>query len=77
MDVAASHNKKNSQSPKRKLIHLASIAKYNDALPPFEKSKVIVKQFGVVKAFSVNTHQGVVRGYNEDRVSVLLNAQQK
>lgn len=46
-------------------------------LPHFEKSKVIIKDFGAVKAFSVNTHQGTVRSYNEDRVSILLNAQQR
>ncbi len=39
-------------------------------LPHFEKSKVIIKDFGAVKAFSVNTHQGTVRSYNEDRVSI-------
>lgn len=38
---------------------------------------MIVKEFGNVKAFSVNTHQGTVRSYNEDRVSILLNAQQR
>lgn len=46
-------------------------------LPYFEKAKVIIKEFGAVKAFSVNTHQGTVRNYNEDRVSILLNAQQR
>lgn len=46
-------------------------------LPHFEKAKVIIKEFGAVKAFSVNTHQGTVRNYNEDRVSIQLNAQQR
>lgn len=57
--------------------HLDSIKKNYYKLPPFEKSKVIVKKFGKVHSFSVNTHQGTVRNYNEDRVSILLNAQQR
>jgi protein phosphatase PTC2/3 len=53
---------------------LESISKNAKALPPFEKSKVIIKKFGHIQAFAVNTHQGTVRSYNEDRVSILLNA---
>jgi protein phosphatase 2C family protein 2/3 len=57
--------------------NIDSIKKNARKLPKFEKSKVIVKDFGKIKAFSVNTHQGTVRNYNEDRVSILLNAQQR
>lgn len=57
--------------------NIESIQKNAYKLPPFEKSKVIVKQFGNIHSFSVNTHQGTVRNYNEDRVSILLNAQQR
>ena len=28
---------------------------------------------GKVTGYAVNTHQGIVRGYNEDRVSIVLN----
>jgi protein phosphatase PTC2/3 len=44
------------------------------AMPKFDASKTSVKDFGAIKAFSVNTHRGVIRNYNEDRVSILLNA---
>ena len=54
-----------------------SIRKAEGGLPVFEGSKVIIKDFGCITAFSVNTHQGTVRSYNEDRVSILLNAQQR
>ena len=43
-------------------------------LPKFEKTKTILKKFGKVTGFGVNTHKGCVRNYNEDRVSILLNA---
>lgn len=46
-------------------------------LPPVDRSKVIIKKFGTIEAFAVNTHVGTVREYNEDRVSILLNAQQR
>ena len=46
-------------------------------IPKFEQTKIIMKRFGKVKGFGVNTHRGCVRNYNEDRVSILLNAQQR
>lgn len=46
-------------------------------LPRFEETKIILKKFGKVRGFGVNTHRGCVRDYNEDRVSILLNAQQR
>jgi len=57
--------------------NIESITKNAKSLPPFEKAKVIIKKFGHIQAFGVNTHQGTVRSYNEDRVSILLNAQQR
>ena len=45
--------------------------------PKFEETKTVIKDFGRICAFGVNTHRGVVRNYNEDRVSILLNAQQR
>ena len=45
--------------------------------PKFDKATSIVKNFGKIVAFAANTHKGKVRKYNEDRVSVLLNAQKK
>lgn len=31
------------------------------------------KSTGVIQAFAVNTHQGAIRNYNEDRVAIILN----
>lgn len=39
----------------------------------FDSSKFSSKSLGVVKSYSANTHQGTVRDYNEDRVSIILN----
>ena len=44
-------------------------------LPNFEHTKYSVKENGVVKAYAANTNQGIVRDYNEDRVSIVLNIQ--
>ena len=44
-------------------------------LPNFESTKFSVKENGVVKAYAANTNQGIVRDYNEDRVSIVLNMQ--
>lgn len=39
----------------------------------FIATKISVKRNGVVSAYAANTHQGIVRNYNEDRVSIILN----
>jgi hypothetical protein len=39
----------------------------------FEASKNSNKSLHFVKAYAANTHQGTVRNYNEDRVSIILN----
>lgn len=48
-----------------------------DDLPSFNSAKTAIKKYGIVEAFVVNTHTGAVRVYNEDRVSIILNAQNK
>jgi protein phosphatase 2C family protein 2/3 len=45
----------------------------NVVLPNQEPTKFSVKKNGVVKAYAANTNQGIVRNYNEDRVSIILN----
>ena len=45
-------------------------------LPELESPRVITKNYRVIQSFAVTTHRGIVRNYNEDRVSVLLNVQQ-
>lgn len=42
-------------------------------LPNHEPTKCSVKTNGIVKAYAANTNQGLVRNYNEDRVSIILN----
>ena len=39
----------------------------------YEPSKISRKKMGVVKSYGVNTYQGIVRNYNEDRVSIIIN----
>ncbi len=73
---------KRSESGKRRTPgkiynFIENIRRFENQLPPFENSRTVVKDFDKIKAFSVNTHQGTVRAYNEDRVSILLNAQQR
>lgn len=42
-------------------------------IPNKEPTKFSVKKNGMVKAYAANTNQGIVRNYNEDRVSIILN----
>jgi hypothetical protein len=38
-----------------------------------EGAKTSARCAGVVEAYAANTDQGLVRGYNEDRVAIILN----
>lgn len=42
-------------------------------LPVIPQAKCSFKITGIVKAFAANTHNGLIRNYNEDRVSIILN----
>ena len=39
----------------------------------FDKAKTSSKIIGNIKAYAANTYQGLVRNYNEDRVSIIIN----
>jgi protein phosphatase 2C family protein 2/3 len=41
--------------------------------PEYETSKCSNKQVGIIKSYAVNTYQGLIRNYNEDRVAIILN----
>ncbi len=46
---------------------------YQNFVKTYEPSKYASKKNGVVSSYAANTHQGIVRNYNEDRVSIILN----
>jgi len=39
----------------------------------YEPAKISKKSMSLVKSYAVNTYQGLVRNYNEDRVSIIIN----
>ena len=39
----------------------------------FFPGKVSLRSYGPIKAYAANTNQGIVRDYNEDRVSIIIN----
>ncbi len=39
----------------------------------YEEAKFSTKSYGSIMSYGVNTYQGLVRNYNEDRVSIILN----
>ena len=39
----------------------------------YEQSKTSKKKMGIIKSYGVNTYQGIIRNYNEDRVSIIIN----
>ena len=45
----------------------------SQTFPSFEKSKISSKHLGIIKAYGANTYQGIIRNYNEDRVSIIIN----
>ena len=42
-------------------------------IPHLESAKFIEKSNGAIKGYAVNTYQGLVKKYNEDRVSIIMN----
>lgn len=42
-------------------------------LRDFEDAKFASKSHGLITSYAANTHQGIQRNYNEDRVSIILN----
>lgn len=43
------------------------------SIDKYENTRYSNKSLNLIKSFAANTHQGVVRKYNEDRVSIILN----
>ncbi len=41
-------------------------------LPIIQPAKVGFKPFGTIMSYAANTHNGISRGYNEDRISIVL-----
>ena len=39
----------------------------------FDSSKTSSKSMGIIRGYGANTYQGLVRNYNEDRVSIIIN----
>ncbi len=50
-----------------------SVSTQNLHFPNFEPTKISTKVNGVVAGYAANTYCGLVRNYNEDRVSIILN----
>lgn len=48
----------------------------NNIFIDYPQGKSSSKSFGVIKAYAANTYRGIVRGYNEDRVSIVINMNQ-
>lgn len=65
-------------------LHITDLIKDQNYLPitkdvlkksfeKYESARHSAKSLAIVKSFAANTHQGTVRKYNEDRVSIILN----
>jgi hypothetical protein len=63
--VAGSHKYRQSKSAKLKHMLLSSLQD--------KKEQTISNPHGIITAYSANTNQGIVRNYNEDRVTIILN----
>lgn len=47
--------------------------KKNYEIPRIEDANFIEKSNGCIKGYAVNTFHGLVKNYNEDRVSIIMN----
>ena len=45
----------------------------NESFNNFFPGKISTKSYGVIKSYAANTNQGIIRDYNEDRVSIIIN----
>ena len=45
----------------------------NETFTNFFPGKISTKSYGVIKSYAANTNQGIIRDYNEDRVSIIIN----
>ena len=74
-------HKINRVKPEKKIERGEKMVKFikdnEGTLPPFDRATVSLKPYGIIDSFAVNTHKGYVRANNEDRVSILLNAQKQ
>ena len=81
-----SNNKNTKEQVQNKRILLINDLIGEDAKKPIDKiynkninfisAKTSTKSYGIIKAYSVNTNQGIIRNYNEDRVSIVINMNQ-
>jgi len=44
----------------------------NPGIPTVSPAKVGFKPFGAIISYAANTHNGIIRPYNEDRISIVL-----
>ena len=46
---------------------------FDDPSITLTSGKISAKSFGLITSYAANTNQGIVRNYNEDRVSIIIN----
>jgi len=56
-----------------KLVEPKTPESEDNPLQNFERAKYASKTHGLITSYAANTHQGIQRNYNEDRVSIILN----
>ena len=69
----ASKNKVDAKAGQEKVDSLPPLLYENNPLRNFAKAKFASKTHGLITSYSANTHNGIQRNYNEDRVSIILN----
>ncbi|CAK84759.1 unnamed protein product (macronuclear) [Paramecium tetraurelia] len=65
-------SKANDTQTQYKSLQEASFLRQS-TLPNYEPTRCSSLKNGIIKAYAANTNQGLVRDYNEDRVSIILN----
>ena len=71
--LSVKKNKEIENSNTQITIGERSIISKVNPLKNYENAKFASKTHGLITSYAANTHQGIQRNYNEDRVSIILN----
>ena len=68
------HKKTNIKNNNKKTPEFTIRSLLNEKYKSFIEARHSINSYDVISAYGVNTYKGIIRNYNEDRVSIIVNA---
>ena len=68
------HKKTNIKNNNKKAPEFTIRSLLNEKYKSFIEARHSINSYDVISAYGVNTYKGIIRNYNEDRVSIIVNA---